>query len=83
MEKNVCTWLKINQPICGRTCRGSFCYEHNHLIRRGKTPPHSCGECGLGTRLSCGICSLCGGDKIMMKTLHRPKYIQSLKQNLP
>ena len=58
-----CSWLMVNRPKCGRSCKGEFCGRHNQQLKKGMNQPPACKKCEIrGTRSVNEICKVCGSD---------------------
>ena len=66
-ETNKCGWLLLGKNnICGRNCKGEYCYIHNaKLVRGGGTG--ACTVCGKGVKNPYLVCNICGYYKVYDK----------------
>jgi len=56
-----CLWIKVGKKdeMCGKPCKGKFCYAHSKLVENGATIPISCFGCNVGITRSRYLCAHC------------------------
>ena len=62
---NNCAWLKVGElEPCGKSCLGEYCKVHLARLRRGRSLPIPCRNCGRGVQGEIQLCRACGREKI-------------------